>query len=418
VGRLDAQSPDAKTIEVNDTARWLSRFQGLAAHCAELDTRLVRDAAGRLNCYAQLLHENAAPPPALTAAADGFLAADPVSVTDKPRPPDGVARNDYVSIARYVHPGPDGHYVCRDGEHNPAALRGRPEAEAYDRFRLQTMIEAVTALALAQRFTADRRYGDHAVRFVRAWFIDAATRMTPHNRFAQIRPDRPSELATFGLIDFRDFWALADALRLLRQAGSLTEDDETTLVKWFRAFGDQLVKRTGGGASMHNNIGVYHDLLVASLAAYTDDRGVLATALARACLRVVVQVRPWGWQESETGRAAPLHYSLFALQGLIGLAWLGRHCGIDVWSHGNASRRTIPMAARFVATNRRLFSDYAADSIRFDDRIEAALRMIPADAADFDAVADLPRQPLAHPERLGMDDGFMPWQPLLLAARS
>jgi hypothetical protein len=90
---------------------------------------------------------------------------------------------------------------------------------------------------------------------------------------------------------------------------------------------------------------------------------------------------------------------------------------MDVWSYGNTSRQTIPMATRFVATNRRLFSDYAAAAAHFDDRIEAALRAIPADAADRDAIADLPRQPLAHPETLGMDDGFMPWQALLLSAQ-
>jgi hypothetical protein len=417
VGRLDAQSSDAKVIETDDSTRWLARFRGLAAHCAELDRRLVQGASGRLNCYGHLLPREAAPPAALLAAADGLLGANPVSVTDKPQQFAGIARNDYVSIARYAYRGPDGRYVSRDGQHNPGALRGRPEADAYDRFRLQTMIEATTTLALAQHFTADRRYGDHAARFVRTWFIDPDTRMTPHNRFAQIKPDRPTEVANFGLIDFRDLWALSDALRLLRQAGSLSEADETALVKWFRAFGDQLVKRTGGGAAMNNNIGVYHNLLVASLAAYTGDDGVLVTTLSRACLRVAAQVRPWGWQETETRRAAPLHYSLFALQGLIGLAWIGRHCGMDVWSYGNTSRQTIPMATRFVATNRRLFSDYAAAAAHFDDRIEAALRAIPADAADRDAIADLPRQPLAHPETLGMDDGFMPWQALLLSGQ-
>ena len=43
----------------------------------------------------------------------------------------------------------------------------------------------VPALAAAWRITRDTRYADHAARHLRAWFVDAATRMNPHLLYSQ-----------------------------------------------------------------------------------------------------------------------------------------------------------------------------------------------------------------------------------------
>jgi hypothetical protein len=43
----------------------------------------------------------------------------------------------------------------------------------------------VPALAAAWMLTRERRYADHAVRHLRAWFVDEATLMNPHLLYSQ-----------------------------------------------------------------------------------------------------------------------------------------------------------------------------------------------------------------------------------------
>jgi hypothetical protein len=159
-------------------------------------------------------------------------------------------------------------------------------------------------------------------------------------------------------------------------------------------------------------------VLFASVAGYADDLGALAAILSRAPLRIHRQVHPWGAQPAEVGRAAPLHYGLFGLQAMIALAWIGRSYGLDLWKYAAANHRSIPMAARFLALNRTLFADYAGAAPRFDDRIEAAMRGIPGDAADATVLAGLERRAAVATDALTGDDGFPPLWGLFVAGES
>ena len=157
--------------------------------------------------------------------------------------------------------------------------------------------------------------------------------MNPHGRFAQIRPDVPSAFNPLGSIDFRDLWPLTDALVMLRQGGFIADDAEAELKRWFRALQRYLTDRASPAGQRLNNIGAVYDLLLAAVAAYAGDVSALNTVLARSSARIERQVRAWGWQSAETSRAMPLHYSLFAIQALIGLAEMGRVNGIDLWAY-------------------------------------------------------------------------------------
>jgi hypothetical protein len=277
------------------------------------------------------------------------------------------------------------------------------------------MIDVVTGLALAGRIFARAEYAIRAADWVRVWFINPATRMNPGMRFAQINPENPGEDNDRGIVDFRDFWALCDAFRMLSRAGALKPEEKAALKEWARAFVAELAAR-GSQAKRTNNLGIWHDVVMASLAGYAGDTATLASVLSRAPIRLYNQVRPWGVQPAELARARPLHYSLFSLQALIALAWIGRKSGIDVWNYAASSHRSIPMAARFLAMNRTMFADYAGAPSHFDDRIEAALRAIPPDAADAEALEGIPRQAIAEPMALGAPEGFAPAWPLFLAS--
>lgn len=54
------------------------------------------------------------------------------------------------------------------------------DARFTDRDRAGLLGSAAQTLGLAWRFTGHRRYAEQATRFVRAWFVDEATRMMPY----------------------------------------------------------------------------------------------------------------------------------------------------------------------------------------------------------------------------------------------
>ena len=414
VARL--QSFTVEGIEANVERVWLARHDGVALLCQRLDERIVTKAesSAPLKCYSPFvsrLRAGGFPAQAVVAAADAFLGMAPPVVTAKTTWPEGAGRHDYVSAVRY---GRDASGNRLDGVVTDAANPDGSRSTDFDRYRWQAMVDGVTALTLAVPITGDRRYSEHAVKFVRGWFLDEGTRMTPHSRFAQSVPQVSPLPNGAGIVDFRDIWALCDALRLLARDGTLSPAEVGALREWFRAF-VTVLGESGGYLEEANNIALFHDVIAASAAAFCGSFRVTAAVLGRASLRIHRQVRPWGWQPGEADRAAPLHYALFGIQAQIALAWLARNCGIDLWAYAGRHHRSIPMAIRHVAQNRRMFADYDADRTKFDDRIEVALRAVPADAVDADALQDVPRRPLANPDALGAAEGLPPWWSRLLA---
>lgn len=414
VARL--QSYTAPAIEGDVERVWLSRHDGVARLCQKLDELIVRsaDKSHFLKCYPQLIdraREGKAAVHAVLAAGDAFLLVHPPTVTEKAKWPQGASPHDYASIARYER---DAAGNRLDGVVAAGADPSAPQSADYDRYRWQTMVDGVTALTLAARVSGDPRYAAHAAQFVRVWFLDEGTRMAPHARFAQHVP-RGSQLPNAaGIVDFRDVWALCDALRMLAQDAALSGDEVVALRKWFEAFVSALGER-GGYVEQSNNVAVFHDVIAASAAAFCGAIRVTAAVLGRASLRIHRQTGPWGWQPGEADRAAPLHYALFGVQAQIALAWLARNCGIDLWAYSGRNHRSIPMAIRHIALNRHLFADYDSGRDKFDDRIEVALRAIPSDAADVAVLRDVPRRALANPEALGAAEGLPPWWSYLLA---
>ncbi|MEJ0012433.1 MAG: alginate lyase family protein [Bauldia sp.] len=307
VARLASET--SRNVDETGRGREVGRYAGIAVHCAGLDARLIEAARAKsaLNCYQPFLADLApgrAAAMALVRVAEDRLATAPSGLAD------AVAGDDHT--------------------------------------RQRNAIDSVTVLAIAAEFTRKVVYAEHAAALARRWLIGGGAGVNPRLDLAE------------GVVDFRDVWALCDALTLLERRGMLTEADSAGLKAWFEPVRAQLAK-WGGAFGRMDAVGVFHDLAVASAAAYCGDTAALAGVLARAPLRLHRQIEPGGWLPGEAAGTRPLHRALFALQGLIALAWLGRNCGIDLWRYAGAGHRSIPMAANFIAANRAMFSDYAAD---------------------------------------------------------
>jgi hypothetical protein len=286
---------------------------------------------------------------ALLRDADSALTAAPLSVTAKQMLPPSGDRHDFMSLAPYWWPDssrPDGlPYVRRDGVVNPQTRID------HDGLRFQRTIARVERLAVAHFFTGDARYSERAHHLLRVWFIDSATRMNPHLRFAQAIPG-VTEGRGIGIIDTRHLPQLVDALRVLERTPGWTRPDADAIRRWCRAYLDWLLTSEHGRDERKetNNHGTWYDVQVAALALFLDD-----TALARRTIsedtraRLAAHIAADGTQRRELARTRPIHYSVFNLDAFTALAELARHVDVDLWRSVEQRGGSLPVALRLVA---------------------------------------------------------------------
>jgi hypothetical protein len=286
----------------------------------------------------------------LVREADKLLAVRPPSVTQKRRPAPGGDPHDYCSLAPYYWPDastPDGlPYVRRDGRRNPEA----DDERFTDRDRAGRLGSAVETLGLAWRFTGRKRYAEHAAAFVRTWFIDEASRMNPHLRYAQaVRGTNEGRGA--GIIEGRDLVAAIDAVALIDDAGVLSTADRAAIDAWAGGYLDWLLESDPGHRerAAANNHGSFFDAQVVQLALMTGRRGLAVGVLEEAGpRRIAVQIEPDGSQPHELVRTKSLGYSAFNLEALCHLATLAEHVDVDLWRHETRDGRSIRRAIDFL----------------------------------------------------------------------
>jgi hypothetical protein len=270
---------------------------------------------------------------ALKADADKALTVERFSVVDKAMTPPSGDKHDYMTQAPYWWPDPkkpDGlPYIRRDGERNPELDR-LPDHTAMDR-----MVSAVTTLALAGYLGNDERYATKATQLLRAWFIEAATRMNPSLTYAQFIPGINTGRG-IGLIETRGLTRVVDAIGLVDSVGALPAADKAALRDWFSRFGTWMRESPYGRdeSNARNNHGTYYDLQVATFALFVEQPGIAKQLLEDArAKRLDVQIEADGRQPLELARTRSFSYSVMNIDGLTQLAAIGDRVGVDLWSH-------------------------------------------------------------------------------------
>ncbi|WP_212004596.1 alginate lyase family protein [Chitinophaga sp. HK235] len=284
----------------------------------------------------------------LQATAEKTLQHGIYSVTFKKKLPPSGNVHDYMSVGPYWWPDstkPDGlPYVRRDGVVNPERFDIQ-DAEYYN-----ALCRDVYTLGVTWYFTGESRYAAHAVKLLRAWFLDSATLMNPHLNYGQAIPGI-TEGRGIGLIDTHNTAMLVDGIQLLKAAPELTTDDYAGIQSWYRRFLEWMRTSPIGldEARQLNNHGTWYDVQAVVMALFTEQRELAATILnGQTKQRIDRQLTPDGRQPLELARTLSWNYSQMNLEGFVQLALLAENTAIDLWHYESPAQKSLEQAFRWM----------------------------------------------------------------------
>ncbi len=281
--------------------------------------------------------------------ADSLLHTPLYSVTRKTTVPPSGSKHDYLSLAPYWWPDPaqpDGlPWIRRDGEVNPLTRGDEVDVTAR-----RHALDNLYRLSLAAYLSGKVTYADRAREQLRVWFLDPATRMTPHLEYAQGIPGL-NDGRCYGIIEWRAVKEVITAAELLDHQRQLTGAERKGLDAWLGDYADWLMTSALGReeADRLNNHGTWYDAQLVSVLRHLDRdaeaKEILETAKT---VRIAAHLAADGSQPEEIARTKSLSYSTMNLDGLTILAYHGRRLGIDLWAYRDDENVGLPQAYAFL----------------------------------------------------------------------
>ncbi|MEA3288378.1 MAG: alginate lyase family protein [Candidatus Marinimicrobia bacterium] len=242
-------------------------------------------------------------------SAEKYLNIAPVTVTAAQCDRSQGGLHDFYSEGDYWWPNPDdpeGPYIRKDGQSNPDNFLDH-------RLAMRKMSIAVASLTAAFKLTGDAKYATPAVRNLKAWFIDPATKMTANMNYAQAIKGRVPGRGV-GLIDGIHFVEPVQAIMILHHSGQITDDDYLLFQAWFSEFLAWMMTHEYGidERDRTNNHGTCWVMQASIYAKLTENQEMLDYCSYR--FKTVIlpnQMSEDGSFHLELNRTKPYGYSLF-----------------------------------------------------------------------------------------------------------
>jgi hypothetical protein len=278
-------------------------------------------------------------------AASAYVALKPETITAFPsdRSPGGL--HDYFSQADYFWPdpkNPDGPYINRDGQSNPANFNDHRKAM----IALSIQMPALTAAWL---LTGDPKYGQHACEYLRAWFVTPATRMNPNLEFSQ-GVHGVSTGRSYGIIDTLHLVEVARAASVVAPS-MLSAADASAVKDWFRSY-LQWMKISDKGkqeGTALNNHATCWALQAAEFARFIADSET-RDEVRRQYINVLLpnQMGTDGSFPKELARTKPYSYSIFNFDVMTTLCQSLKGVGTDLLTFQLADGRGVCKGGSFL----------------------------------------------------------------------
>ncbi len=280
-------------------------------------------------------------------AAEAFLSEPPVTITAFRAEQSAGGIHDYFSQADYSWPDPakpEGlPYVNRDGWSNPDTF-GR------HRWAMVRLSRGVGALGAAFKITGDRKYADAALRHLRAWFVDPATRMNPSLLYSQAILGSVTGRGV-GIIDTVHLIEVSAAIEVMSARGAIAPSDAGPIKAWFRDYLTWLTTSEYGidERERGNNHGTCWVMQVAAFARMLGDEEQLAYCRTRYRTWLLPnQMFQDGSFPLEMRRTKPYGYALFQLDQLATVAQILSTPADNLWTFTLADGRSLKKAVDFM----------------------------------------------------------------------
>src|SRR5215468_1438122 len=162
------------------------------------------------------------------AAATRYLGEQPITVTASSSPRSAGGKHDFYSEGDYWWPdtnNPDGPYIQRDGMSNPDNF-------VEHRHAMIRLSEIIGTMGSAYVLTGEDRYVKHAVKHLKAWFVDDDKKMNPNLLYGQAIKGKATGRST-GVIDTIHLIEVARSAQVLSNSPSFSKADFAAVKSWF-----------------------------------------------------------------------------------------------------------------------------------------------------------------------------------------
>jgi hypothetical protein len=280
--------------------------------------------------------------PRVMNAAAKYLTEQPVTITASGSPRSTGGKHDFFSEGDYWWPdpnNPDGPYIQKDGMTNPDNFVEHRRAM----IRLSLIVPALTS---AWHLTKDRKYNDHAVKHLKAWFVDDDTRMNPNLQYAQAIKGRFTGRGT-GIIDTLHFVEVARSVQHL----DIPANVSAAIKKWFADYTQWMTTSKNGTdeRDAKNNHGTCWVAQVAAFAQASGNQDQLAYCRNRfKTVLIPNQEAPDGSFPEELRRTKPYGYSLFNLDAMAICAQVLSTKDDSLWTWTTSDGRGMAKAVEYM----------------------------------------------------------------------
>jgi hypothetical protein len=280
-------------------------------------------------------------------AANAALTLPPISITKFRAKLSEGGEHDFYSNGDYWWPNPNTTnglpYVQRDGQSNPGNFIAHRQC-------VNSLRDAVAALAAAYKVSGDDRYAAKAAELLRVFFVTEQTRMNPSLKYAQAIPGVTPGRG-IGIIDTLHLAEVPLAVLALQKSKAFPPEVFACVKEWFLEYSDWMVTSKNGNdeANAGNNHAVAYWLQIACFARLTGDDAKLAESRRRFKeVFVAKQMTNDGSFPQELRRTKPYAYSIFQLDNMASLCQVASTPEDDLWKFETADGRGIRKAMEFL----------------------------------------------------------------------
>ncbi len=244
--------------------------------------------------------------------------ASPITVTNHTSERSAGGKHDFFSEGDYWWPDsahPNGPYIQKDGLTNPNNFTDHRKAM----IRFSKIVANQTSAYL---ITSNKTYATQAIKHIKAWLVDTATRMNPSLLYAQAIKGKVTGRG-IGVIDMIQMIEVAKSVEILEKDKLITPKESLAIHQWFKDYLLWVNTHPYGieEREAKNNHGTCWVMQVAAFAHLVQDSSLLHYCKQRFVTTILPnQMDANGSFPLELKRTKPYGYSIFNVDAVLTIA--------------------------------------------------------------------------------------------------